>query len=157
MNYTPQKKIAAKILGVGVNRVWIDPDVEEDLSLALTREDVRKLIADRIIRKKPIVGVSRGRARLIRNQKKRGQRRGHGSRKGKQGARQPSKDLWMAKIRSQRRYLRGLRDNELITPAQYRQLYAKAKGNLYRNVGHLRNTIHEAGMVKKPKRSRRRR
>ena len=37
MNYTPQKKIAAKILGVGVNRVWIDPDVEEDLSLALVK------------------------------------------------------------------------------------------------------------------------
>ncbi|MHA2156977.1 MAG: 50S ribosomal protein L19e [Candidatus Hodarchaeales archaeon] len=155
MNYTPQKKIAAKILGVGVNRVWIDPDVEEDLSLALTREDVRKLIDDHIIRKKPTVGVSRGRARMITIQKKRGQRRGHGSRKGKKGARQPSKDLWIAKIRSQRRYLRGLRDNNLISPANYRQLYAKAKGNSYRSVAHLRNTINELGIVKKPKGKRR--
>ncbi|MHA1995227.1 MAG: 50S ribosomal protein L19e [Candidatus Hodarchaeales archaeon] len=155
MNYTPQKKIAAKILGVGVNRVWIDPDVEEDLSLALTREDVRKLIDDHIIRKKPMVGISRGRARLITIQKKRGQRRGHGSRKGKKGARQPGKDLWIAKIRSQRRYLRGLRENKLITPTNYRQLYAKAKGNAYRSVAHLRNTIYESGIVKKSKGKRR--
>ncbi len=155
MNYTPQKKIAGKILGVGVNRVWIDPEVEEDLSLALTREDVRKLIADRVIRKKPIVGVSRGRARILKLQKKRGQRRGHGSRKGSKNARQPRKELWINKIRSQRRYLRGLRDNQLITPAQYRQLYAKAKGNSYRSVTHLRNTINEAGIIKKPKIKRR--
>ena len=155
MNYTPQKKIAAKILGVGVHRVWIDPDVEEDLSLALTREDVRKLIADRTIRKKPIVGVSRGRARVLKIQKKRGLRRGHGSRKGRKFARQPKKELWINRIRSQRRYLRGLRDNQSITPAQYRQLYAKAKGNSYRSVGHLRNTIQEAGILKKPKTKRR--
>ncbi len=155
MNYTPQKKIAAKILGVGVNRVWIDPDVEEDLSLALTREDVRKLIDDHIIRKKQMTGISRGRARMITTQKKRGQRRGLGSRKGTKGARQPGKELWIAKIRSQRRYLRGLRDNKLISPADYRQLYAKAKGNSYRSVAHLRNTIYEAGIVKKPKGKRR--
>lgn len=155
MNYTPQRKIAAKILGVGVNRVWIDPDVEEDLSLALTREDVRKLIADRVIRKKSVIGVSRGRARILSIQKKRGQRKGHGSRKGRKGARQPSKELWMAKIRSQRRYLRGLRENQLITPAVYRQFYAKAKGNSYRSVSHLRNTINELGIIKKSKTKRR--
>jgi len=155
MNYTPQKRLAAEILGVGTHRVWIDPEVEEDLSLALTREDVRKLIADRVIRKKPMIGVSRGRARILSIQKKRGQRRGHGSRKGRKGARQPTKELWIAKIRSQRRYLRGLRNNQLITPAHYRQLYAKAKGNSYRSVTHLRNTITELGMIKKSKTKRR--
>lgn len=70
MNLTPQKNIAARILNVGVKRVWIDPESEEDLSLALTREDVRKLISDGIIRKKPIMGVSRGRARNLLTQKR---------------------------------------------------------------------------------------
>jgi len=155
MNLTPQKKIAAKILGVGVKRVWIDPDVEEDLTLALTRADIRKLIADRIIRKKAMKGVSRARARTIKTQKRRGQRRGHGSRKGRMGARQPSKKLWIAKVRSQRRYLYGLRDNQRITPAQYRTLYAKVKGNAYRSVTHLRNSIEDLGILKKPKIKRR--
>ncbi len=155
MNLTPQKKIAAKILGVGLKRVWIDPDNEEDLSLALTRDDVRKLISDRIIRKRNIKGVSRGRARIIKIQKRRGQRRGHGRRKGRVGARQPSKKLWINKVRSQRRYLRGLRDNQLINPAQYRKLYVKVKGNSYRSVTHLRNTIEDFGIIKTPKKKRR--
>ncbi|NHJ02229.1 MAG: 50S ribosomal protein L19e [Candidatus Heimdallarchaeota archaeon] len=155
MNLTPQKKIAAKILDVGIKRVWIDPNFEEDLSLALTRDDIRKLIADNVIRKKPINGVSRGRTRLLIHQKKHGQRRGHGSRKGKMGARQPSKRVWINKIRSQRRYLRGLRENELILPSQYRKLYAKVKGNSYRSVAHLRNTVEDSGMLKKRKKKRR--
>ena len=65
MNLAPQKKIAAKILGVGSKRVWIDPDIEEDLSLALPRDDVRKLIADGVIRKKHEKGVYRGRASMM--------------------------------------------------------------------------------------------
>ncbi|UCG00595.1 MAG: 50S ribosomal protein L19e [Candidatus Heimdallarchaeota archaeon] len=155
MNLTPQKKIAAKILGVGVKRVWIDPNVEEDLSLALTRDDVRKLISDRVIRKKGVRGVSKGRTRMVRIQKSRGQRRGHGKRKGRTGARQPRKETWINKVRSQRRYLRGLRDNQLITPAQYRKLYVKVKGNSYRSVTHLRNTVEDLSIIKKPKKKRR--
>jgi large subunit ribosomal protein L19e len=155
MNLTPQKKIAAKILGVGVKRVWIDPNIEEDLSLALTRDDIRKLISDRVIRKKAVKGVSKGRTRVVQIQKSKGQRRGHGKRKGKVGAHQPSKRAWIYKVRSQRRYLRGLRDNELITPAQYRNLYLKVKGNSYRSVAHLRNTVEDLGIIKKPKKKRR--
>ena len=155
MNLTPQRRIAAKIMGIGVERVWIDPNVEEDLSLALTREDVRKLISDGVIRKKNVKGVSKGRTRLIKLQKSRGQRRGHGKRKGRIGARQPSKKTWMNKVRSQRRYLRGLRDNQLINPSQYRNLYVKVKGNAYRSVTHLRNTTEDLGIIKKPKMKRR--
>ncbi len=155
MNLTPQRRIAAKIMGVGLKRVWIDPDIEEDLSLALTREDVRKLISDGVIRKKNVKGVSKGRTRLIKLQKSRGQRRGHGKRKGRMGARQPSKKTWMNKVRSQRRYLRGLRDNQLINPSQYRNLYVKVKGNAYRSVTHLRNITEDLGIIKKPKMKRR--
>jgi large subunit ribosomal protein L19e len=156
MNLAPQKRIAADILGVGVGRVWIDPEAEEDLSLALTREDVRKLISDGVIRKNQIIGVSRGRARQLRLKKKKGQRKGHGCRKGRDGARNPKKRVWINKVRSQRRYLRGLRDNDLITKSIYRELYAKVKGNAYRNVGHLRNTVEEMGVLKKSKSRRRR-
>ena len=155
MNLRPQKRIAASILGIGVGRVWIDPDVEEDLSLALTREDIRKLITDGVIKKKNIIGVSRGRARQVALKKKRGLRRGPGSRKGKAGARTPKKRVWINKVRSQRKFLRGLREKELIPPSVYRELYAKVKGNAYRNVSHLRLTVEEMGIIKKPKTRRR--
>ena len=147
MNLRPQKRIAAQILGVGIGRVWIDPDVEEDLSLALTREDIRKLISDGKIKKNSVTGVSKGRTRQNLLKKRKGLKKGHGSRKGRAGARTPKKRLWINKVRSQRRYLRELREKELITPSIYRELYAKVKGNAYRNVSHLKLTVEE--MIKR--------
>ncbi|HNS25277.1 MAG TPA: 50S ribosomal protein L19e, partial [Methanobacteriaceae archaeon] len=34
MNLTTQKRLAADILKIGVNRVWIDPDHSEEVSQA---------------------------------------------------------------------------------------------------------------------------
>ncbi|MHA1220378.1 MAG: 50S ribosomal protein L19e domain-containing protein, partial [Candidatus Heimdallarchaeota archaeon] len=39
-----QRNIAADILGIGVNRVYIDPDAADDVQMALTRRDIRSLI-----------------------------------------------------------------------------------------------------------------
>ena len=36
MNLTTQKRLAADILKVGVNRVWIDPENIEEVSRAIT-------------------------------------------------------------------------------------------------------------------------
>ena len=44
MNLTTQKRLAADILKVGVNRVWIDPENVEEVSRAITRERVKQLI-----------------------------------------------------------------------------------------------------------------
>jgi large subunit ribosomal protein L19e len=39
-----QKKMAAQILKVGKNRVWLDPKHSKDLDAAITKADVRKMI-----------------------------------------------------------------------------------------------------------------
>ncbi|MGB9201751.1 50S ribosomal protein L19e, partial [Methanobacterium sp.] len=44
MNLTTQKRLAADILKVGVNKVWIDPETVEEVSRAITRESVKQLI-----------------------------------------------------------------------------------------------------------------
>jgi len=155
MELRAQRRIAAEVLKTGRNNVWIDPDFGYDISLALTREDIRKLIYDGVIQSRPKRGVSRGRARIRTAEKRRGQHRGHGSRHGTAKARiGGTKRLWMNKIRSQRRYLKALRDEEMITRAQYRELYAKSKGGAYRSVAHLRHTITELGWLKKKKKKR---
>ena len=41
MNLTTQKRLAASILKVGLNRVWIDPERMEEVSMAITREGVK--------------------------------------------------------------------------------------------------------------------
>jgi len=64
---------------VGKNRIWINPQRTEDVESAITREEVRKLVHEKIITAAPIQGVSRGRAKIIQAQKRRGRRQGPGS------------------------------------------------------------------------------
>ena len=65
MKLSTQKRLAADVLKVGMSRVWIDPDFEDEVSLAITRDDIRRLIDEGAIQKKRTIGVSRGRARHI--------------------------------------------------------------------------------------------
>ncbi|MHA2357601.1 MAG: 50S ribosomal protein L19e [Candidatus Heimdallarchaeaceae archaeon] len=149
MDVKTQRRLAAKILKVGVNRVKIDPDSLSDLSLAITREDVKRHIDDGTIRKRRIKGVSRGRARAVAAKKKRGQRMGPGSRRGPKYSRLSSKQRWINKIRAQRKYLMKLRDEGYIDTLSYRKLYLQAKGGLFRSVRYLRTYIAEHGIAKK--------
>ena len=69
MNLTTQKKLAAKILKVGVNRVWIDPEHMEEVSRAITRNSVKALINNGVIKAKPVKGISSYRSKKNAQQK----------------------------------------------------------------------------------------
>lgn len=145
----PQRRIAASIMKIGENRVQIDPELIWDVELALTREDIKKLIADRVIRAKQKKGISRARVKKQMLQRRKGRRRGHGKRKGKKTARRPRKKRWIDKVRPLRRYLKGLRDEGIIDRSSYRQFYLRVKGNSYRNLRHLKMALNEAGVLKR--------
>lgn len=143
MKLTTQKRLAACVMKVGRSRVWIDPDFLDEVSLAITKDDIRRLVDEGAIQSRQKQGVSRGRARHIMAQKRKGQRRGPGRRKGKATSKLSGKDRWMMKIRPMRKELRRLREDEKITRKVYRELYLKAKGNAFRNTAHLRTYIAE--------------
>ncbi len=88
MMITNQKRMAAEILSkregriVGIHRIWVNPDYLDEVTDAVQKEDVRNLIDDGIIVAKPIVGISRSRARKASQQKSKGRRKGQGSRSG---------------------------------------------------------------------------
>jgi large subunit ribosomal protein L19e len=137
-----QKRLAASILKVGLTRVWMDPEKLEDIATAITREDLRKLAEEGIIKRRAIIGISRGRARARDIKRAKGHRKGQGSRRGAAGARAPKKEQWMRKIRAQRKVLKAMRDDEKTIDAHtYRILYRKAKGGEFRNVAHLKSYI----------------
>jgi large subunit ribosomal protein L19e len=144
MSLRIQKSIAAKVMKIGEGRVWIDPDRFEDVSMAITREDIRSLIKDGVIKKRPEVGISRGRYRKSRQQKKKGLRKGPGSRKGP-----VTGDEWIHRIRSIREFLRLLRTRKIITPAIYRILYLKAKGGAFHDKRQLKAYIEEKGLARR--------
>jgi len=143
MKLSTQKRLAADVMKVGVSRVWIDPTFEDEVSLAITRDDIKRLVDEGAIQKKQMTGVSRGRARYVLEQKRKGQRKGPGTKKGKATSKLSNKHRWMIKIRPMRKELRKLRDNKKITSKTYRELYLKAKGNAFRNTAHLRTYISE--------------
>ncbi|HSQ94451.1 MAG TPA: 50S ribosomal protein L19e [Methanoregula sp.] len=133
-----QKRIVASVLKCGVNRVWFDPSRLSDIENAISREDLRGLIADGAIKARQKKGVSRGRARARIAQRSYGHRKGAGKRKGAAGARKPSKTAWVQKIRAIRKVLVELRDAGTIDRHMYRMLYRKAAGGQFRSVAHLK-------------------
>ena len=129
-----QKRLAAKVAGVGLDRVRIDPERVEEVAEAVTREDIRKLIHKGAIVILPARGVSRARV-------KRG-RKGPGRRKGGKYSTLTRKERWVRRIRALRRALRRMRDSGIITKREYRTLYRRL--SQFSSVRHLRSHVLSA-------------
>lgn len=134
MSVRAQRRIAAEIMKIGENRVWLDPEDMDAISSAITRNEIRKLIHEGAIRAMPRTGSSRGRIRQLRNKKVAGRRRGVGSRKGSSV---PRKRVWTHRIRAMRERLRDLRDKRMMPTSTYRRLLLMAKGGSFRSSSHL--------------------
>lgn len=137
MNTRQQKELAARMLKVGKDRVWISPDNAEDVSSAITRHDIRTLVAKDIIKVSSLKGQSRVRARKIAIQKKKSLRSGSGSRKGTAKTRSYPKVEWMKKIRALRSELLKLKAKDIILPNEYTKLYRLSTSGFFRNKSHL--------------------
>ncbi|MFT4922901.1 MAG: large subunit ribosomal protein L19e [Haloarculaceae archaeon] len=138
-----QKRLAAEVLDVGKNKVWFDPDAQGDIAEAITRADIRELVDEGTIRAEEPSGNSRGRARERQEKRSYGHQTGAGTRKGKGGARQDSKEEWESRIRAQRNHLRELRDEGDLDRTQYRNLYDKAGGGEFDSVADLQRYIDD--------------
>jgi len=138
-----QRRLAAEVLDVGTNRIWFDPERQGDIDDAITREDIRQLVDEGIVRVKEASGNSRGRARERQQKRSYGHQTGAGSRKGKAGARQDPKQDWASRIRAQRERLRELRDSGELDRSSYRDLYDKAGGGEFDSVADLERFIDE--------------
>lgn len=137
-------------MGVGENRIWFDPSSISRVREALTRDDVRRLIDEGVIRAEAARGVSRHRGRDKAEGKRAGRRKGHGSRKGTAHARAHPKDVWMAKARSQRKLLRILRTDGRIDSKSFRKAYMLVKGNTFRGKAALTVYLKENNLVSGP-------
>ena len=136
-----QRRLAAQILKIGQNRVWIDPERMSDVEGAITREEVRKLIHEKIIVSQPEKGVSRSRAKVIRGKKLLGRRNGPGSITGAGYAKVTKKEAWMLKIRSLRRKLRELKASRVITEDTYSQYYRMAGSGRFQSIAELERNL----------------
>lgn len=129
-----QRRLAAQILKVGQNCVWIDPARIYDVEIAITRGEIRKLIHEGAITRLPEKGVSRARARISHKKKKKGRAHGQGSRSGSSHSKITKKEAWMSKIRALRRRLLKLKVNKIITSHTYRKLYKMASSGRFKSI-----------------------
>ena len=138
-----QKRLAADILDVGKNKVWFDPEEQGEIADAITREDVRDLVDQGVIRSEDAKGNSRGRARERQKKRSYGHQKGAGTRRGKAGGRQNKKEDWQSRIRAQRRTLREMRDEGDLSKSEYRELYDQAGGGEFDSVADMQRFIDE--------------
>lgn len=125
-----------------------DPKEQDNILDAITRDSIRLLIRRNVIQKRPVRGVSRGRARHRAAQRAKGRRRGAGTRKGGLNARTPQKKRWIGLIRGMRRYLRELKTQGRIDVPTYRRFYRQAKGGMFKSRSHMEQQLRAAGAIR---------
>jgi large subunit ribosomal protein L19e len=136
-----QKRLAAKILKVGQSKVWMDPAKTKDISQAITRADVRRLILKKVVKRLP--------DKIKLPSKKIRGKRNEGSRKGSKHAIVSSKTKWINTIRPLRRELKELKFSKQIDNLTYKKMRKLAKGGMFRSRSHLRLYLEQHGLLKK--------
>ena len=148
MNLSVQKRISAQLLDCGEGRIVFDTEHLADIKEAITKVDIRALIAKWYIRPGQLNNTSHGRSRALRLQKQSGRRTGHGSRKGLASARTPHKRIWINRIRLQRELLRNLKNTGRLSPKDFRGILQKAKGGFFRSRRHVKLYLEENRLLK---------
>ena len=149
MSLKSQRRLAAEILKVGETRVWIDPERIDYVETAITREEIRKLIHEKVVKSLPEKGVSRARARVLAAKRKKGLRRGPGGKSGPARSKISKKQAWMNRIRPLRRRMRELKVSRAITVRTYRKLYDMSESGVFESKADLERYIRTHNMWRK--------
>jgi large subunit ribosomal protein L19e len=129
-NLRNKKKLAAKVFGVGKNKIIFDELHINEIKEAITKQDMRDLYAEGMIRIREFRGK-------LKNEK-RTTRRGPGKIKRKIKIK---KSGYVIITRKLRRYLKELKKQGKITNERFFELRKKVKARAFKDKSHLRDYI----------------
>jgi len=132
MNLRKKKKLIARILKVGVGRIKLNSEMQEEIKEAITRQDIKDLKKEKIVSVKQI----KGRKKKVKRKTKRRQ----GSIKKKVNVR---KRNYMILTRKLREHIKNLKDKGEISKEEYCDLRKKIKAKRFRDFAHLKNSLKE--------------
>jgi len=133
-----QKRLASKVMGVGINKVWFDPLRLTEIKEAITKVDIESLIKDGAIKKRAHIGVKRRAGKIRQARKKKGRGRGEGRKKI---IVKRKKEDYMIRIRNIRRCLKTLHKKNKISSKEKSKLMRLAKGGIIRSKKELMERI----------------
>lgn len=137
MSLKSQRRLASDIMKIGEGRVWIDPERIDYVEAAITREEIRKLVNEGVIKSLPKKGVCRVRARILKEKRKKGLRRGPGGKSGPARSKISKKEAWINRIRPIRRRLNELKNSRAISESVYRQMYDMSESGAFKSKAEL--------------------
>jgi len=126
------RRLASRVLKTGEKNIWFDQEKIDEVKESMTKEDVRQLINQSVIKKRTRFGQSTGRSKKLALKKKKGRRRGFGKRGGTQKTRMQKKKNWMKRVRSQRQFLSELKKKKKLNPKTYQSLYKRISGGFFK-------------------------
>ncbi len=133
MNLRKKKELAAKSLGVGKNKIYFSPESLKEIKEAITKQDIKTLYEEGIIRIKP----TPGRKKVVRRKR----RRGAGKIKMKIKHRKQDYVKITRKLRS---YLKALKNNNEISREVYYDTRKKIKMRAFKNMANFKEYLKSA-------------
>ncbi|MEM4605518.1 MAG: 50S ribosomal protein L19e [Candidatus Pacearchaeota archaeon] len=132
MNLAKKKDLASRVLGVGKERIFFNPKNLNEISEAITRQDILDLHSKGIIK----IKEKKGRKKIEKRKNKRGP--------GKIKKRVRDKKQEYVKLtRKLRKYLKILKLQNKISLEKYYELRKKIKAKYFRNLKHLKEVLKE--------------
>jgi large subunit ribosomal protein L19e len=127
MNLSKRKVLASKVLGVGKGRIIFDTTKLAEIKEAITKQDIRDMYADGIIRIKEIHGRKKN--------EKRTTRRGVGKIKFtiKKG-----KEHYIIRVRKLRAYAKELLKQNKLDKKRYLELRKQIRAGVFKDKAHFK-------------------